>query len=88
MNALMISSAVASVAVVVGLLIGMARHGAKRELVQSGTVSVLAPATISPAGAHCSRTGHHYVRRETGWCCGRCGDEVVADARSSLAVAS
>jgi hypothetical protein len=85
----MVPSVVVSMAVLVvlvGLLVGRARHHAGRRAVQDRTVAMLAPATVSAAGAHCGRSGHHYLRRQTGWCCARCGHEVVTEARSSVAV--
>lgn len=24
----------------------------------------------------CRAAGHHYLKRETGWCCSQCGDEI------------
>ena len=88
MNALMISSAAASMAVLVGLLIGRARHSVGRPAVEDRALPVLVPATVSAASAHCGRTGHHYRRLETGWCCAHCGDEVRTDAPSSVALSA
>ena len=88
MNALMTLSAVATVTVLLGLLVGMSRHGINRRAAHDRVIPVLAPATVSPVGVRCGLTGHHYLRRETGWCCAHCGDEVRTDVHSAVGVSA
>lgn len=62
----------AVLAVLVGSLSGVAFHRAdqpSRHTAEPGGVGA------GPART-CRAVGHHYVKRETGWCCPRCGDEI------------
>ncbi|MBC9824053.1 hypothetical protein [Terrabacter sp. MAHUQ-38] len=62
----------AVLAMLVGSLSGVAFHRADRP---SRRAAEPAWAGTGPA-VGCGSVGHHYVRRETGWCCPRCGDEI------------
>lgn len=70
----------AVLAVLVGSLSGIAFHRADQP---SGHAAQHARAGTGSA-LGCGAVGHHYVKRETGWCCPRCGDEIRHQTHLSL----
>ena len=70
----------AVLALLMGSLSGIAFHRADQP---SADAARHGRAGADPA-VTCRAVGHHYVKRETGWCCPRCGDEIRHQAHLPL----
>jgi hypothetical protein len=70
----------AVLALLVGSLSGIALHRATQH---PGHAAEPGWRGTGPAWS-CRSVGHHYVKRESGWCCPRCGDEILHQAQMPL----